>query len=259
MTRATTAAYVYCVVRAASRPSVARVPAGVPDAARPEAHAVAPSLWLVTAPVPLDAYGSARLESRLRDLDWVASIAVAHEAVVEFFAKATGSTVVPMTLFTMFSTVDKAVRDVASRASEIRRAMRRIAGAEEWGIRVFRQAGQPAAAPASRPASGAAFLHARQQARDATARARRAAGAAADIAFDRLRRIARDARVRDGRREPGTNPPILDAAFLVPRRSRARFVTEARRQHAALGRAGADLVVSGPWPAYNFVAPGEPA
>ncbi len=259
MTRTTTAVYVYCVVRAAARPSVSRAPGGVAGATRPEAHAVARSLWMVTAVVPLDVYGPTHLEPRLRDLDWVASAAVAHEAVVEHFAKAKPSTVVPMALFTLFSSADKAARDLASRAAEIRLAMRRIAGAEEWGIRVFRQSGPAEDAARRAPASGAEFLQARKQARDATALARTTAVAAADTAFDRLRRIARDTRVRDARREAGANPPILDAAFLIPLRSRARFVAETRRQRAALVRAGADLVVSGPWPAYNFVAAGGSA
>jgi hypothetical protein len=74
-----------------------------------------------------------------------------------------------------------------------------------------------------------------------------------------LRRLARDARVRETRREAGSNPPILDAAFLVPASSRRRFTAEARIQSAALARAGADLVLTGPWPAYTFVASGASA
>jgi hypothetical protein len=260
MSKATTAVYVYGVVRAAKRPAVSRMPSGVPGAGAVETLALAPSLWLAAARVPLDLYGPAQLEPRLADLDWVAGAAVAHEAVVERFAKSKGATVIPMKLFTMFSSVETAVRDVASRQRSIREAMRRIAGAEEWGIRVFRQAPDGRdRRPATRAASGAEFLRARKQARDATAAARSVAAAAADAAFDRLRRIARDARLRDARSEPGLTPPLIDAALLVPVRARARFTAEARRQAAALGRAGAELVVSGPWPAYNFVTPGERA
>jgi hypothetical protein len=254
-----TAVYLYCVVRAAKRPSSTRAPAGVSGGSHPETHALAQSLWIVTALVPLDAYGPAHLESRLRDLDWVSQVAVAHEAVVEHFARPASATVVPMKLFTMFSTIDKAVRDVGSRKSAIQQAMRRIAGAEEWGIRVFRRDRlSGAASRAATPSSGADFLRARKQARDAVAQARTAAADAAEVAFGALRRHARDARVREARREPGSNPPILDAAFLVPAAKRARFQAEARRQASALARAGADLVVTGPWPAYNFVVSGEP-
>lgn len=259
MTRTTTAVYLYCVVGAATRPSTAHVPGGVPGAGRADVHQWASGLWIVTADVPLAIYDPAHLEPRLRDLDWVAKAAVAHEALVEHFSRLKGSTVLPAKLLTMFSSVEKAIADVSGRREAIRRALRRIAGAQEWGVRVFRQT-TPAATvtqPAT-PRSGADFLRGRKQARDAHASARRAAVEAAGIAFDRLRQHARDAHVRDARREPGSNPPILDAAFLVPGAARARFTNEAKRQAAALARAGADLVVTGPWPAYNFVDAGEP-
>jgi hypothetical protein len=238
---------------------MARVPAGMPEATRPRAHAVAPSLWIVTADVPLDVYGPTALEPRLSELDWVAQAAVAHEAVVEHLARARGAAVIPMKLFTMFSSLDRAVADVAARRTIIGRTMRRIAGAEEWGIRIFRRSGAKHAGTGTRAASGADFLRARKQARDTTTSARAAAAGAADRAFDRLRRLARDARAASSRQSPGTNPPILDAAFLVAASSRARFKTEARRQARVLSETGADLVLTGPWPAYSFVAAGDEA
>jgi hypothetical protein len=252
-----TGEYVYGVVRAAKRPSMTRVPAGMPGGSRPEVRAIAPSLWIVASAVPLDVYGPDALEPRLRDLDWVAQAALAHEAVVEHCSRARGSTVVPMKLFTMFSSPARAAADVLKRRRAIERAMRRIAGAEEWGVRIFRRPMETTSRTA-RPASGADFLRARQRARDAAAGARASAAGAAERAFDRLRRLARDARVRDARTEPGTNPPLVDAAFLVASSSRARFQAEARRQARALAADGAGLTVTGPWPAYNFVG-GEPA
>jgi hypothetical protein len=136
--------------------------------------------------------------------------------------------------------------------------MKRIAGSEEWGVRVTRRP-DPAVggATATAPVSGTAFLTARKAARDAAANARSAAAAVAEDAYRALGRHARDARARERRPEPGTNPPILEAAFLVPASARSRFKSEARRQAAACAAAGADLVLTGPWPAYNFV--GDPA
>lgn len=259
MAKTSVAVYVYCVVRAARRPGLARVPRGLPEATAPEAHRLATSLWLITANVPLAVYGPAALEPRLRDLDWVAEAAVAHEAVVEHFARARGTAVIPMKLFTMFSSLDKAISEVSEGRSAIERAMKRIAGCEEWGLRVTRRPGPSAVArpAADRPLSGAAFLAAKKDARDATAVARAAAIAAADAAFDRLARHAREARRRERRQEPGTNPPVLEAAFLVKSTARARFKIEARRQAAACASAGAEITLTGPWPAYNFVASQE--
>ena len=262
MASASTAAYVYCVVRAARRPSLARVPRGLPDGSRPAAHPLAASLWLIASDVPLEVYGPPHLEPRLRDLDWVSEAAIAHESVVEHVARSRGATVIPMKLFTMFSSIEKAAADVRRRRAAIDRAMRRIAGCEEWGIRVMRRPARAAAAGGNgnAPATGAAFLAARRDARDAAGQARARAAAGAGEAFARLRRHAKDARRREAEREPGTNPPVLEAAFLVPAAKRTAFKAEARRQAAALADAGADMTLTGPWPAYNFVAaPGDGA
>jgi hypothetical protein len=246
------AAYLYCVVKSTRRPSLTGVPPGLPGGTTPELHEAARSLWVVTSEVPLDLYGPAQLEPRLRDLDWVARIALAHEAVVEHFSRARGAVVVPAKLFTMFSSARKAIADVARRRATIDRVMQRIAGCEEWGVRVTRTTTQ-AAPSAARPASGAAFLAARKAARDAVVTARAQALAAADAAYQRLARHAREAIQRERRQEPGTNPPVLEAAFLVDSAARARFKAEARRQARACAGAGADLSLSGPWPAYNFI------
>ena len=36
--------------------------------------------------------------------------------------------------------------------------------------------------------------------------------------------------------------------------ARARFKAEAKRQAALCASAGADMTLTGPWPAYNFIA-----
>jgi Gas vesicle synthesis protein GvpL/GvpF len=260
MAKGTTAVYLYCVVRAPRRPGLTGIPGGVPGATPPDAVRVAPSLWLIVSEVPLKMYDPAHLEPRLRDLDWVSAAAMAHESVVEYFSRRRGATVVPTKLFTMFSSIEKALDDVGGRRSAIERVMRRIAGCEEWGIRVRRVPGAAVAAAAgngSRPKSGAAFLAARKEARDAAARERAAAVASADAAFARLRRHAKDAHRRDRGPEPGANPPILEAAFLVPAAKRTPFKAEARRQAAAIAAAGAEMTLTGPWPAYNFVNAAE--
>jgi hypothetical protein len=252
-TSSSSAVYVYCVFRAAGRPRAAGAPACVPDATAPALHDIARGTWLATSTVPLDVYGPSNLEPRLRDLDWVAQVAFAHEAVNEFFARAPDAVVVPMKLFTMFSSLDKAIEDVRGRRKAIDIVVRRVSGCEEWGVRVTRQAAKEPSDGRSRPTTGAEFLQARKAARDAASIARTTAIGAADAAFDRLKRVSKDANRRSRGTEPGTNPPILEAAFLVPKKARATFTTEARRQTAILAKAGADLTLTGPWPAYSFV------
>lgn len=251
----TTATYLYCVVRAAGKPALTGVPSGVPGATRPEIIALSPSLWLVAASVPLDVYGSVPLESLLGDLESVGRIALAHEAVVEHLALRRGLTVIPMKLFTMFSTPARAIADIAARRKSIETAMRKIQGAEEWGVRVTRTAplATSQAAGARVAASGAAFLAAKKQARDDVRNAKVAAAEAAVVAFDRLAAIARDARRREVPPAGGATPPLLDAAFLVASKHCDKFTDAARREADACATAGAQMTLTGPWPAYNFV------
>jgi hypothetical protein len=84
---------------------------------------------------------------------------------------------------------------------------------------------------------------------------------AAVAAYDRLLPLAKDARRRDDS-PSGATPPLLEAAFLVKARGRAKFRAAARQAARLCDRAGAEMTLTGPWPAYNFVgeaARGEPS
>ena len=130
----------------------------------PRAVAVAPGLWLVVADAPLDRYGAVAIDRRLHDLDWVSACALAHEAMVEHVARL--GTVVPMKLFTLFTTDARALAHVRRRRRALAQVIRRIAGRQEWGVRIRAEAtaarrdGRPpaaraSAAPSSSCASGA--------------------------------------------------------------------------------------------------------
>jgi hypothetical protein len=204
--------------------------------------------------VPLETYGAGPLEDALRDMRWVGEVAVAHESVVEHFARARGATVLPMKLFTMFSSVSRAVEDVEARRREIVAVLGRVRGCVEYGVRVMQQpVAAGARAKVARASSGAAFLAAKKQSRDdARAAIVKAAEAAEDV-FVTLAAMARASRRRDVEPEGVVTPPLLDAAFLVPATARTRFKAGARRAAAGCTRAGAEMTLTGPWPPYNFV------
>jgi hypothetical protein len=192
------------------------------------------------------------LEIALRDLDWVAEIAIAHEAVVEYFTRLRDATVLPMKLFTMFANQSRAVEEIGRQRRDIAAVFSRIAGCEEWGVRVTRRA-TAAQRVAVRPRSGAAFLTARKRVRDEARAAVEKAVDAAAATYDLLLPLAKDARRRSDS-PSGATPPLLEAAFLVKLRGRARFRAAARRAARVCGQAGAEMTLTGPWPPYNFVA-----
>jgi hypothetical protein len=248
------ATYLYAIVKAARRPSDAGAPPGLPGGSAPRVLRATPSLWLVTADVPLAVYGPGPLESALADLEWVGRIALAHEQVVEHFGHRRGTTLIPMKLFTMFSSPDRAVAEIAPRWRTIDRVMRHVSGAEEWGVRVVRaESGEPAAATPVRPASGTAFLAARKLARDSRRSVQQQTAEAVAEAYVALAKIAKDAVRRDDPAPAGATPPLLDAAFLVPARERRKFDATARRHAVSCAKASAQLTLTGPWPPYHFV------
>jgi hypothetical protein len=251
-----TAIYVYCVVEVASSRGPARVPEGLPGALRPACVDLGRGLWAVVSEVPFAKYGPARIEAGLQNLEWVAEIAVAHEAVVEHFAARRGATVVPMKLFTMFTSRERAVADLRARRQVLLAALRRLRGCDEWGVRAVRaprRSTRSVRADSRASRSGAAFLSAKKQARDEARAALQHISDAVESAYDRLAPLSRDSRRRTDFPESAAAPPLLDAVFLVPATRKASFRAAAKGAAAACRSAGVELTLSGPWPAYNFV------
>jgi hypothetical protein len=227
------------------------MPSGLPGVGKPRLIDAGGGLWLVAGDAPLPQYGEAALANGLRDLEWVSQCALAHEAVVEYWLAAPA--VVPMKLFTMFDSDERALSYVRKERRSLDRIIRRVAGRHEWGVRIRRV--EPPPAPRARPAaSGTGYLAAKKQARDAAKRELARGYARANAAFAALARQASDAE----RHAPpaGASVPshlLLDAAFLVSATKRTKFQTLARRLTRELKSQGYRLELTGPWPPYNFI------
>jgi hypothetical protein len=249
------ASYVYCVAGSSTAPRLARAPHGLPAMARPRALRVAAGLWLVVADAPLPRYSAGQIEVGLRDLDWVSRCAVAHEAVVEHVAR-TGATVVPMKMFTLFADDARAVAHVTRLKKKLEGLIRRIAGRQEWGLRVMlderRALARGTGAGNGGPTSGTAFLLQKKAEKDAARQLLTRAREEVDRLFDHLAGHADAARRRSATADtPGRL--LLEAAFLVPVARARAFRAEAARRARALAPDGYDLNLSGPWPPYSFV------
>jgi hypothetical protein len=243
--------YLYCIVHASKTPSTSRAPNGLPGATRPATAPIAPSFWLVTASVPRETYGRAALKSSLQNVEWVTDVALAHEGVVEHFARQPGATVIPMKLLTMFSSEKRAVEEVRPRLSDLERVVDRIAGCEEWGVRITRRPVTDITRHSSTVVSGTQFLAKKKAARDDIRRAGATAAESAEHAFATLAAIAREARRRHDVPEGATVPPLLDAAFLVGADERRQFKAAVKKLANASDTTL--LTLTGPWPSYNFI------
>jgi len=246
--------YLYGILQRRDIPDLTDAPRGLPDMGRPRLLAAGPALWLVVADAPLGRYAGSAIDGRLTDLGWVSECAMAHEAVVEHAA--TLGTVIPMKLFTLFTTDARAVAHVARRRAGLARVFRRVAGHDEWGIQIRDTGSRPAPRPA-RALTGTAFLQHKRRA----AGARRATGGAAAAALRavpaELRRVAGLVRRRPIATDAtGGGAVLLDLVLLVAGRRRARFLRATTRLTARLARAGLAVTLTGPWPPYHFVGRG---
>ena len=266
------ATYVYCVIAAARPPRLtgssktARVPHGLARMGRVRFLEVGRGLHAAVADAPLAIYGEAAIARHASSVDWVSRAAVGHDAVVEYFARHSGPRggVLPMKLFTLFSSDARALDHLRQERSRIDRLIKRVAGHDEWGIRVLLDRRAAAAAPAvsargamaaSRAAGqqGLDYLAGKKAQRDAAIQLATRARATGAGVYDRLAALARLARRRasDGIEAQGATL-LLDAAFLVARSRAASFRRSAAREAKTLPR-GYTVTLTGPWPPYSFV------
>jgi len=250
--------YCYCLVQRRTPPSLGRAPAGPPGLAPPRSLPVGESLWLVAANAPLARFGADAINARLRDLTWVSTCAMAHEAVIEHVARS--GAVVPMKLFTLFTSDARALAHVARSRARLGRILKRVAGRQEWGVRLtLDESRAAAAARRGRRAglggtgAGTRFLLRKRAEHGLAGRLAARARVEAERLYRALRLQADAARRRPPLAAPAGTRLLLDAAFLVPAGGAARFRSTARAIARRLATGGYRLTLTGPWPPYNFV------
>jgi hypothetical protein len=263
MTRHSNGTYVYGVIAGGRRRDTRRSGAldvvvpnrvrGLPGTGSVRILDLDRDLFAAVADAPLRVYGETALARKLSDLEWVSRAAVAHEAVLESFVDAMA--VVPMKLFTLFTSDDRALAHLRAERRRIEATVKRVANQQEWGVRVVLD--RP---PARRrvaavvPVSGLSYLKEKKVQRDLTTELAARAGETVEELFHRL-----TARATVSKRRPaselsaGTGRLLLDAAFLVPRSKAKAFGSAVAREARTLGHAGYAVTMNGPWPPYSFV------
>jgi hypothetical protein len=253
--------YVYCLVRRAGRPPLHDLPPGIPGSKEVRALSAGSGLWVIVTSVRRADYDEASLARGLQNLDWVGVRAIAHESIVEQFL--TAPAVLPMQLFALFTSDDRALEHVAQDRARIDRILTRIERHLEWGLRLSfdekaaRQAVEEKAVGRARSSgpTGAGYLARKRDLLDVTRVQFTAAKAAADRLYRAMSREASEARRRTATEQAATpgSRLLLDAAFLVPVRGAAPFRSALRRYARKLDAAGIVVSLTGPWPPYNFI------
>ena len=250
--------YVYCLIAARRRPSLAHAPTGLAGLGRVRLLDVEGGRWLAVADAPAAQYNEREINRRLSDLGWVSRAAVSHEAVVEAFVAATA--VLPMKLFTIFTSDDRALEHVRNDRRRIEALLQRVSNHHEWGVRVVFNRPPPLVKRGGRRSgrtrveAGADYLRRKKVHRDAAVQLAQQARRAVAELYARLARRSRLAKRRSAGELPIEGGPLLlDAAFLVPTRQTSQFRALIDRQRKSLEPEGYRVRLSGPWPPYSFV------
>ena len=257
----TSGTYVYCLIAADRRPVLRRRFTRPPGMGPVRFLDVGRNLWLVVADAPLDRYGEETINRKISDLDWVSRAAVAHEAVVESFIGQRA--VLPMKLFTIFTSDDRALDQVRGDRRRVDAMVKRVANHVEWGVRVAldpaHRSAKASGAKAPRrsvraEAAGATYLSQKKAQRDAAVELAEHARETVAALYDRLAARSRLAKRRMASELPAQGGPLLlDGAFLVQRSRATAFRALITREARRLGRLGYRVTMTGPWPPYTFV------
>ncbi len=216
---------------------------GVDGVARVEALPASGFTCWISRVSALD-YGD-NLAHNMENLEWLADASVRHQRVVGVIHLR--QEILPARFGTVFLSQESLAGDIAQRKPALLAGFRRIAGSDEWGVKVF---AAPRAVPAASAArSGKDYLRrkaAQLQAkppRTLEPEIQRFAAAVAKLASD----SAQAGRVSGG--QPGLR---WQSSILLPRARRSDFESLLRRFAENSGERFR-VECTGPWPPYSFV------
>ena len=259
--RTATAHYVYGVIQAGVELPADLV--GVEPTA-PVERIEEGDLAALVSEVPLAEFGEESLRENLNDVAWLEEKARAHEDVLE--AALARTPIVPLRLCTVF-VGEEQVRAMLKREREVLYdALKRLYGRAEWGVKAYanraaveREALKQATEDdegGEDTSAGTAYMNRRRAEARAREKVEEIADTWARAIHDRLAAIATDALLNPLQRPELSGHDgemFLNGVYLVSDAEAPAFRTAVEEMADAFDRRGVEIVMTGPWPAYNFV------
>lgn len=225
---------------------------------------VSGDLVAIVSPVSLGAFTPEALRARQEDLAWIEAQVRAHQEVLARALRQ--ATVVPLRFGTVFRDATGVRAMLREHASSFREALTRLAGRQEWGLKIGVDEAHLAAQVAAASVriqemdarqrglrSGAAYMLAKQREQILREEVARAIETCVRDAHARLAAEA-VATVIDGAAPvaaPSEARPVFRCAYLVDVSNLEAFL--ATLDFLAATHPAFAFTLSGPWPAYSFV------
>lgn len=185
------------------------------------------------------------LAENMENLEWLATVGVRHQRAVA--ALAGEIEILPARFGTVFLTEQSLVEHVAGQKKSIQSVFKKIAGSDEWGVKVFRSAHseRPAMVEAS---SGTDYL--KRKAQTLTLRAKDDDPVLRSF-LEALSRSSVDT-APGGKASTGQPNLVWHGSFLVRRTSQKKFA-DLLQKFTSESSSVYQVECSGPWPPYSFV------
>jgi len=226
---------------------------GTPVAALPHGDIAA-----LVSRVPAAGFARGELERRLEDLDTLDVLARAHDGVLE--AALEDGDVVPFAMCTMFETPAAILAMLGAEADRLSRALERVRGMAEWGVKGYAEPAEPAMSAAG-ASSGTEYLTRLRAQQERVAAGDRALESAVAEAHAELTLLAADAvleRPQDRRLSGRDAEMLFNASYLVPRDGTVAFASLVQALSDRHASRGLEFELTGPWPPYHFVTEPQP-
>jgi hypothetical protein len=219
------------------------------------------SLTALVSDVDLGEFGTEALRRNLEDLGWLEEVAWTHHQVID--AAARHVSLLPIRLATVYRGDASVTGALQDRQDEFTRALVKVRGRVEWGVKAYVAAANPVPAPrrpSTRPAdddaaggTGMAYLKRRRGELAANHDAQRDATAGARAVYAELAGHAADARLhppQSPQLSGAKAPMLLNAAYLLCQSDGSSFASAV--ECAAKAHPELRLELTGPWPPYSF-------
>jgi hypothetical protein len=230
-------------------------------------------LVALVEPVSASEFSSAKLEERMKDIEWVSSLARKHTCVLEGAMEY--GPVVPARLCTLFSSAQVLKDSLAQSVEQFRGKLEKLKGRQEWGLKVFCDAGKlrplmAASDPQVRAlelatagaSPGQAYVLRKKVDACLAQLVSERLDAVADEILDGLVSVTVDTRMRpllsaaaSGRSET----MVLNVALLVDSPHCSEVHALAEELVSRFSPEGFALEVTGPWPPYSFCDDDDPS
>jgi hypothetical protein len=186
-----------------------------------------------------------RLAENMENLEWLATVGVRHQRAVAGLASKVE--ILPARFGTVFLSDESLRQHVESSRKGIQSVFKKIAGSDEWGLKVFQsiQSERPAMIEA---ASGTDYL--KRKAQSVMPRTREEDPALIDFTKS-LSDLSAD--VAAGGKASGGQPNLVWHGSFLVKRTRQKKFAETLKQFTAKHGDRYRVECSGPWPPYSFV------